>query len=301
MTKQTYRNQVSLLINVIPEIAKEKCFNLHGGTAINLFIRNMPRLSVDIDLTYVEIENRETSLQNILIALNRIQENIKKVVPRVNILHKKGANKLLISTPNAAIKVEVNSVVRGILGQPENKILCNKAQTDFDAFCAINIVPIGQLYGGKICAAFDRQHPRDIFDVKYLLENEGFTAAVKEGFIFRLLSGERPINEVLFPNLLDQRQAMVNQFTGMTDEAFSYEEYEKVREQMIKTVHESLTTEDKQFILSVKNLNPYWRIYNFEKFPSIKWKIQNINNLKANQSDKYQQQFQILENKLRSI
>jgi predicted nucleotidyltransferase component of viral defense system len=134
--------------------------------------------------------------------------------------------------------------------------LCNKAQTDFDAFCAINIVPIGQLYGGKICAAFDRQHPRDIFDVKYLLQNEGFTSAVKEGFIFRLLSGERPLNEVLFPNLLNQRQALDNQFKGMTDESFSYEEFESVCEKMVLTVYENLTANDKQFILSVKNGSP---------------------------------------------
>lgn len=47
-----YNHQVRLLLAVLPEIAKEHCFALHGGTAINLFIRNMPRLSVDIDLTY---------------------------------------------------------------------------------------------------------------------------------------------------------------------------------------------------------------------------------------------------------
>jgi len=69
--KKTYRQQVSLLLSVLPEVAKERCFALHGGTAINLFIRNMPRLSVDIDLTYLPIENREPSLKNIAEALQR--------------------------------------------------------------------------------------------------------------------------------------------------------------------------------------------------------------------------------------
>ncbi len=46
-----YRKQVELLVRTIPNVAEEKCFALKGGTAINLFIRNMPRLSVDIDLT----------------------------------------------------------------------------------------------------------------------------------------------------------------------------------------------------------------------------------------------------------
>ena len=60
--------------NLINErnLAKEKCFALHGGTAINLFIRNMPRLSVDIDLTYLPIEDRETSLKQTTAALQRI-------------------------------------------------------------------------------------------------------------------------------------------------------------------------------------------------------------------------------------
>jgi predicted nucleotidyltransferase component of viral defense system len=49
------KNQVRLLLAVLPEVAKETCFAMHGGTAINLFLRDMPRLSVDIDLTYVEI------------------------------------------------------------------------------------------------------------------------------------------------------------------------------------------------------------------------------------------------------
>jgi len=58
-----YKRQVALLLNVLPEVAKEDCFALHGGTAINLFIRDMPRLSVGIDLTYVPIEKRPTSLK----------------------------------------------------------------------------------------------------------------------------------------------------------------------------------------------------------------------------------------------
>jgi predicted nucleotidyltransferase component of viral defense system len=301
MIRQAYSNQVSLLISVMPEIAKETRLALHGGTAINLFIRDMPRLSVDIDLTYVPIEDRQTSLENIEAALGRIQENVKKVVPRVSIMHKKETGKLLVSTPNAIIKVEVNSVVRGTLGEPERKILCEKAQKNFEAFCAINVVPLGQLYGGKICAAFDRQHPRDIFDVKYLLDNEGFTPTVKQGFLFRLLSSERPINEVLFPNYLDQRHVMINQFTGMTDEEFTYDEFEAVRDRMIKTVHASLTNEDKQFILSIKELKPDWSIYNFEKFPAINWKLQNLSKFKENNPTKHIEQLQALEQKIKSL
>jgi hypothetical protein len=55
---EAYKKQVRLLLDVLPEVAKEECFAMHGGTAINLFVRDMPRLSIDIDLTYVKIAER---------------------------------------------------------------------------------------------------------------------------------------------------------------------------------------------------------------------------------------------------
>lgn len=88
MTKQVYNNQVILLLKVLPEVAKETCFSLHGGTAINLFIRDMPRLSVDIDLTYLPIEDRITTLSNISAALKRIKVNLEKIIKDVRISHK---------------------------------------------------------------------------------------------------------------------------------------------------------------------------------------------------------------------
>jgi predicted nucleotidyltransferase component of viral defense system len=228
MIKQAYKNQVVLLLNVLPEVAKENCFALHGGTAINLFIRDMPRLSVDIDLTYLPIEERGTTLANIAAALERIKSNLEKVIKDARITHREGVGKLLISARGVEIKLEVNLVMRGTLAAPVRMQLCQKVQNDFEAFSAIDVVPIGQLYGGKICAALDRQHPRDLFDIKYLLENEGFTNEIKEGFLLCLLSSDRPINEVISPDFQDQHQAIDNQFAGMSEEAFSYEEYEAV-------------------------------------------------------------------------
>jgi len=128
----------------------------------------------------------------------------------------------LISSQGIDIKLEVNLIGRGTLLPPEKMPLCKKAQDEFDVFCAIQIMPIGQLYGGKICAALGRQHPRDLFDVKYLLKNEGFSDDVKNGFLLCLLSGDRPIHEIISPNFQDQRRAMENQFTGMSEEPFSY-------------------------------------------------------------------------------
>jgi len=301
MSNNNYHKQVALLIKVIPEIALEPRFALHGGTAINLFDKDMPRLSVDIDLTYIPIEDRETSFTNISVALTNIKSSIEKRLQGSRVEHKVELHKLLVSHNDAMIKIEVSQIVRGLLGAVTEKILCKKAQEQFDTFCSINIVSIGQLYGGKVCAAMDRQHPRDIFDVKQLLLKEGFTQEIKEGFLFRLLSSDRSIQDVLFPNLQDQRLAMTNQFAGMSEEQFTYEEYEFVRETMVKTVQASITEADKLFILGFKDVIPNWAIYSFEKYPSIKWKLQNLEKIMTTKPAKHKELYDSLKKKLDAI
>lgn len=282
-----YKHQVSLLLQVLPEVAKESCFALHGGTAINLFIREMPRLSVDIDLTYIPIEDRDTSIKNIVAALERVKKNIEKVLPKVKITLKQKILKLQLATDEAQLKIEVNQINRGVSGKVVRLPLCEKAQEDFNAFCAISVVSLGQLFGGKICAALDRQHPRDLFDIQFLLQNEGFTDDIKKGFMLCLLSSNRPINEMLQPNLIDQQDAMVNQFEGMSSETFTYEDYEIIRVQLIETIHQNLIDKDKEFLLSFNNLEPDWSIYDFERFPAVQWKLENLNTLKAKNPEKF--------------
>jgi len=274
--KEAYKRQVALLLNVLPEIAKEKCFALHGGTAINLFVRNMPRLSVDIDLTYLVIEDRGTSMANIIEALKNVMEHIQRVNPNLRTNLQEKTLKLQISLDGAQIKIEVNQINRGCISKPEKLMLCNRAQETFDAFCAIDVVPKAQLFGGKIIAALDRQHPRDLFDIKYLLEEDGFDDEIKEGFVFSLLSSNRPIYELLNPHRTDQQLAFKNQFDGMSDQDFSYQEFEETRETLIEAINDILKKDDKDFILSFKSLVPDWNIYDFQKYPAIQWKLENI-------------------------
>ncbi|MDN5201270.1 nucleotidyl transferase AbiEii/AbiGii toxin family protein [Fulvivirgaceae bacterium BMA10] len=295
MMNETYRGQVSLLLSVLPEIAKEKCFALHGGTAINLFIREMPRLSVDIDLTYLPIEDRQTSLNNIANALEQIKGRILTVLPRATVQHQQEVSKLQISNQGFQIKVEVNQTNRGVLSDPVEYQLCETAQDQFDAFCSIAIVPLPQLYGGKICAALDRQHPRDLFDVKYLLQNEGINEEIKKGLLLSVLSSNRPIHELLQPNLQDQRTAFENQFSGMTTEPFTYADYETIRNGLITNIANSLTEVDKQFLIRFSKLEPDWSIYHFQRFPSIQWKIQNLAKLKQSNPNKHEEQVVALE------
>jgi len=298
MARQNYKKQVALLLEILPEVAKENCFAMHGGTAINLFIRDMPRVSVDIDLTYLPIEDRATSLKNIAAALERIKASIEKRIPNVRIRHRHDVGKLLISTQGRDIKLEVNLVGRGTFLPPETMSLCQRAQDEFEAFCAMPIVPLGQLYGGKICAALDRQHPRDLFDVKYLLAGEGFTDDIKTGFLLCLLASDRPIHEVIRPNFQGQRQTMSNQFDGMSEEPFTYEDYEAVRVQLVKTIHARLTEQDKKFLLGIKNLAPDWSLYDFARFPAVQWKLQNLQKLKESNPGKHREQYEALRDRL---
>lgn len=293
--KEAYEQQVLLLLEVLPEVAKEKCFALHGGTAINLFVRDMPRLSVDIDLTYISIEEREISLQNINQSLLRTKERIDALKPQVNVMHRNEVCKLNISDRGVQVKVEVNMVIRGLLGEPIKSPLCMQAQNQFDVFCSIDLVPFGQLYGGKICAAVDRQHPRDLFDVKMLLDNEGFSEEIKQGFLLSLLSSDRPIHELFNPSMVDQQQAFEHHFEGMTNEPFSYMEFEHTRSNLVGTIKQNLTKQDKAFLLGVNRVEPDWSDYDFERFPAVQWKLQNLEKLKANNPNKFSEQCDALE------
>ncbi|WP_417480244.1 nucleotidyl transferase AbiEii/AbiGii toxin family protein [Maricaulis maris] len=298
MQSKVYQDQVRLLLSVLPEVAKEDCFALHGGTAINLFVRDMPRLSVDIDLTYVPIQDRQTSFAEIRAALERIKGRGEGVLSGVRIEPRDDILKLLISHGGAKIKLEVNQIGRGVLSPPVSMPLCDAAQEMFDAFCAVPMVSLGQLFGGKICAALDRQHPRDMFDVRYLLDNEGFSDDIREGFVLMLASSNRPFHEVLFPNLIDQRDAMANQFDGMTVEEFSYDDFEATRDELIGVVQNGLTDTDKAFLLSLKGAQPDWSIYDFQRFPAVQFKLQNLEKLKEANPQKHAAQYQALAEKL---
>ncbi len=299
MIRDAYKKQVSLLLDILPEVAKEDVFALHGGTAINLFCLNMPRLSVDIDLTYVPArDSRDTDFQHIRSALERIKERIRKQIPAISCADPIRAEedlKLICTTSDAMVKIEVNQINRGIIAGTDTLILCDKAQETFDKFCEVRTVSQKQLWGGKINAALDRQHPRDLFDVRNLINETGYSTDIKEGFIFFMLCGKRPIHELLNPNLIDQSAIFESQFNGMTDNSFGYGDYQTTRDQLIKMVNESLTLEDKKFLLAFSKGEPDWRTVDYSKFPAIKWKILNIQKLKEKNPQKYNEQVEILE------
>jgi predicted nucleotidyltransferase component of viral defense system len=267
-------------------VAKEEIFALKGGTAINLFIRSLPRLSVDIDLTYIPINDRETALIEISEGLGRIKADLEKSIPGISVtaVSREGEDaKINCQLQKAQIKIEVNTTTRGTISDPDLLKVDKKVQESFGRFAAIKVVSMAEMFGGKICAALDRQHPRDLFDVKLLLENEGLTEEIKYGFLVALISHMRPINELLNPTFIDQRNAFETQFSGMSDIPFSYEEFEKTREELISQIISKLTLEDKRFLVSFKEADPIWEFFNVKnasELPAVRWKLQNIERLK---------------------
>ena len=285
---EKYKKQVALLIKIMPSVYRIEEFAVHGGTAINMFHKDMPRYSVDIDLTYTPLKEREESLNEINDRLIELKQLIEKTIPGIKVTHKPNVWKLFCVKDGDTVKVEVNGTKRGVIGNIEVKSLCSKARKEFNMGCIAKIVPFSQLYGGKIAAALSRQHPRDLFDCKYM-DVESFDV-VKDGLMFCLLSSDKPIIESLQPNLINQEDTLKNQFEGMSDIPFSYNDFENVRTNLIEKVNGIFTDEDKKFLISFEQGEPEWNkccAGNLSSYPSVKWKLQNILKLKKTNPEKY--------------
>ncbi|MBI4924520.1 MAG: nucleotidyl transferase AbiEii/AbiGii toxin family protein [Bdellovibrio sp.] len=266
----------------LPAISQEKVFALQGGTAINMFVRPMPRLSVDIDLTYLPIEDRDTTLKKIGNALENIAKKVEKTITGVKVqktARMERIAKLVVSSSEAIIKIEPNEVLRGVTAEPRLMDLVKEAEVLFEFSVSAPVIPLTDLYGGKICAALDRQHPRDLFDILILLENEGITDKIRKGFLVFLASHNRPMHELIKPTLKDISKIYENDFKEMISKPVSIEKLYNTRETLIKTLGETMTTDEKRFLLSLKEGNPEWNlpgIPNIDKFPGIQWKLMNI-------------------------
>ncbi len=291
--RKHYEGQTEILLReALPAVAREECFAMHGGTAINYFVRDMPRLSVDIDLTYIEIAEREETLAGMNDALARIRARIRSASPSIWTQHRMNVCKLLVGRPS--VKIEVNLVGRGLLGEARAMPLCDAARKRFGASCEMLIVPDGQLYGSKLSAALERQHPRDLFDVKMLLDGEGYTDEIRRGLMFALAGGSRPTHETLDPQLHDRRQPFEDQFRGMAMVDFSYDDFEETRRRLIRAVRDGLDDDDRTFLLSLNRLEPDWSVHDYRRFPAVRWKLLNLEKFRRDAPDRYRQQLAAL-------
>lgn len=282
MYDSRFYGQAALVVRCLPHLAKHDCFALKGGTAINLFIRDMPRISVDIDLAYVPLRPRDAALQEISDALNSLKADIEYNVQGASVSEQRAqgfAIKLSVVMGNAQIKVEPNLVLRGCLDKPLLREITAAAQHHFRASAKMKTLTDADLYGGKLCAALDRQHPRDLFDVFLLLKEEGITPAIRRAFVVYLASHTRPMHEILNPNLLDIAETFERQFAGMTSYPVSIHDLVEARHQLIRQLIPSIDAAERQFLLSMSSGDPDWGTLNIEhlqQLPALQWKLINV-------------------------
>lgn len=284
MKDTDYFRQASLVLDILPLVNRNTRFALKGGTAINFFIRSLPRLSIDIDLAYLPIEDRETTLKNIDKALHELAEQIEDNIAEVNIVPKRLKENNLwcamqVYGAKARIKIEPNLIARGSVFATEERTLVQKAQELFERSMKVNSLSFADLYGSKICAALDRQHPRDLFDVKILLDNEGITDEIRTAFIVYLISHNRPMNELLNPTFLDISHQFEYEFKVMMLNPIRLDELNQTRADLINRLMADLTENEKKFIISVKSKKPQWDLIEIEHIkdlPAVKWKLLNL-------------------------
>ncbi len=295
MHNGTFNEQVRVLLKCLPAIRAQKLFALKGGTAINLFVQNLPRLSVDIDLTYVFTEDREISLHKMQVGLREIASTIKKHNPHFIIKEQHSQQdhiliKLLVYANNVMVKIEPSFIMRGTLHPIIEVSLCQRVNTEFNMF--LDKVPLlaqSEIYAGKLCAALSRQHPRDLFDVKLLLENGGITDEIRQAFVVYLVCDTRPIHEILSPNLLDIRAVYQREFVQMTDHKITIDDLFVARNEMIRYLHHALTQKERQFLVSIKQGEPDFELMPFKglnQLPSLKWKLMNIQKMQKTKHQK---------------
>jgi hypothetical protein len=289
-----FRLQVQLLVDVLPYVGEESGFALKGGTAINLFVRNLPRLSVDIDLTWLGFEAREKALAEISSALSRIRKRITERVSNTSVTQPAQSGglevKLHIQRGRSHIKIEVNPTLRGHLLPIRILPLSAEAEAQFGSFVDMPVVSHGELYGSKICAALDRQHPRDLFDVKILLDTDGITPDIKLGLLAGLTSHNRPIAELLSGRMLDQSNLFQSEFAGMTRQPFDYAAHCATFDRMMASIRETLSDDDRAFLLSFESGDPDWPLTRnavFERLPGVQWKLLNLRKLRNSNPKKH--------------
>ena len=293
---QVYLDSARLLTRVAPLVLVDDTFALKGGTAINLFVRDMPRLSVDLDLVFPEhTVPRAEALKRINEAIRQSVARLKKQGFQTHALASAdaGETKLLVRQGTTQVKIEVNFVMRGTVNPVRMASLTQSARDTLQADLEIPVVSLDDVYGGKLVAAMDRQHPRDLFDVMQLFAHEGITAGIRRAFVVYLASHNRPVHEVLFPTLRDIRQEFENNFAGMTAEPVELEVLLAARERMVRELQQGLTAGERRFLLSLVAAQPEWTLLHvphMQQLPGLRWKLQNLERLRKTNARKFAEQ-----------
>jgi hypothetical protein len=195
------------------------------------------------------------------------------------------------------VKIEVNFVMRGTVNPVRRASLTAKARETLMADLEIPVVSLEDMYGGKLTAAMDRQHPRDLFDVMQLFAHEGITPGIRRAFVVYLACHNRPVHEVLFPSLRDVSRDYERNFKGMTTEPVELAELLAARERMIRELQQGLDADERRFLLSLVANQPEWpllEVAHLEHLPGVRWKLHNLERLQKTNAEKFAEQSETL-------
>lgn len=296
MIDKAYVDTVRLLIDAAPEVFHAPCFALKGGTALNLFVQEMPRLSVDLDVVYVaHATGRAAALNEIGTALGVARKRLAAMGILSDFIGAKSGDevKLLVRRNRSQVKVEVNHAFRGTILPVEPRRLVRTARDLFACDLSVPTLAVADLYGSKIVAAMDRQHPRDLYDVQGMYHSFGLSSEIVECFVCYLSGHNRPLHEVLFSRDRDIAPAFENEFSGMLMESLSIHDLEETRERLRRELPAALTTAQRRFLLSLACGEPDWTLMScphLSELPALKWKLQNLAKLQKSDPHKFQKQ-----------
>ena len=282
--QRAYIDAVRLLLEVAPEVFREPAFALKGGTAINLFLHDMPRLSVDLDLVYIDHQpGRNEALQRIGAALAATSTILESRGLRCERGSSSEETKLFVERGRVRVKIEINHVFRGTVLPVVSRPLSGNGQNTFFTDIELPVLHPDELYGSKLVAAMDRQHPRDLFDVMGLYAREGLAPEIVECFVCYLAGHNRPVHEVLFANKIDIDRAYANEFAGMTREPLAIDELLQVRTRLFSELPSALTGSQRDFLLGLVRCEPDWSLMScphLRDMPAIRWKLANLQRLR---------------------
>jgi len=298
---ERYSEQVRLLIRLLPAIATERSFALKGGTAINLFYRDMPRLSVDIDLVYLPLEDRKTSLNHIDAALGRIMDAVAQSNPDIRLQRIAGGGNLetriMAERGAARVKIETSPVARGTVLTPQFLKVSDTVEETF-GFAEMQVVAFEDLYGGKLHATLDRQHPRDLYDIRLLYENEGLSNDLFRIFLVYVAASGRPMHELLAPVLAPIEALYTDEFVGLARKLPGLSALEETRRHLFEDIRNRLTGDTAIFLLSLHDAEPdFGRIGlpDAINLPAVQWKLINLKKFKTENPTKHTEQRTMLE------
>jgi predicted nucleotidyltransferase component of viral defense system len=304
---QDYVDTVRLLLAIAPAVFRSPRFALKGGTALNLFLQDMPRLSIDIDVVFTDHTlDREAALRGIAADLKGVKSEISRMGHRAQLPTSKSGDevKLLIEGNGVQVKVEVNFVFRGTVLPVVQRPLIPTAQDLFTTDITLPVLDAPELYGGKLVAAMDRQHPRDIFDVLKMFERFGWQSSFVDCFVAYLAGHNRPVHEVLFPKKLPLEPAFTNEFAGMTRDSVTLTLLEQTQKRLIAELPSALSTSHRNFLLSLVSAEPAWELMPFahlQHLPALRWKLLNLRKLKARDAMRFSAQHDELEANFRNL